>query len=217
MRVVCHTHSDYFDVLEIFLFRYDRFCSLPLTILTNKIVEGRDCFVYDDSMTYKERWAAFLSNCVEDVCVLHEDFILYFYTNIPPLPNGYDCVRLQYNGNLEYKNDNGQLYEIVGNNDRFSITPSIWKSKSLKEFLEKSSSNSIWDLELLEQQNTISMKIGFFYAGEPKVGSLHYRSNFFPCILSAISKGRWNYFEYKEELDCVFKEYDIDKNIRGVL
>lgn len=217
MRCVCHTNSEYRDVLDIFLSRYDKYCSLPLTIITNEMIEGRDCFVYESNTSYKDRWISFLNNVDEDICLLHEDFILYETANIPSLPNQFDCVRLQKNGRLEFKHIESNLYEIVGDCDRFSITPSIWKSKSLLLFLLSCKANSIWDLEILEQHNTANLKIGFVYSDEVCVGIYHHRSIFFPCILSAISKGKWNYSEYRSELECVFDEYSIDMNKRGLI
>lgn len=217
MRCVCHTHSDYKDVFDVFFSRYKKYCSLPLIVLTNKEIEGVECFVYKEDNTYKDRWISFLSTIEEDICILHEDFILYGKANIPNLPNEFDCVRLQKNGRLEYSLVENQLYEIVGFEDRFSITPSIWKSKSFKCFLERCASSAIWDLELFEQDNARDLKIGFYYDEEPPIGLFHNRSNFFPCVLSAISKGKWNYSEYKTELEEIFYEFGVDKNIRGVL
>lgn len=214
MKVVCHTHSDCFDVLDLFLKRYEQFCPYPLTILTNKEIDGRDCFIYNETDTYKDRWIKYLKTIDEDICLVHEDFILYDHVNLNIDIKDYDCIRLQMNGNLSYENDYGDIYKIVGCVDRFSITPSIWKSKSLLSFYEMCESFGIWDIETNEQSKTNNMKIGFVYSNENKVGMFHYRSKYFPCILSAISKGKWNYNEYKADLDFLFESFSVDNNIR---
>jgi hypothetical protein len=48
-------------------------------------------------------------------------------------------------------------------------------------------------------------------------GKYHYDSEVFPYIATAINKGKWNFSEYQEELSLLFKEYNIDKNLRGII
>jgi len=51
---------------------------------------------------------------------------------------------------------------------------------------------------------------------EAKRGLYDYDSNIFPYIATAIVKGKWNYSEYKNELDILFDMYKINKMERGV-
>jgi hypothetical protein len=50
---------------------------------------------------------------------------------------------------------------------------------------------------------------------EIKRGVYHCDSIVFPYIATAINKGKWNTSEYKKELDILFKEYNINPNMRG--
>jgi len=96
------------------------------------------------------------------------------------------------------------------------MTPCIWKKEVLLSLLLNSKSSSVWELEN-ENMFFPNLNGAYYYCGENKRGISHYDSDIFPCILSAISKGRWNYSEYKYEIDTVVKEFDIDISTRGVV
>ena len=59
----------------------------------------------------------------------------------------------------------------------------------------------------------------FMYKTENEVkrGVYHCDSIIFPYISTAIVKGKWNESEYKNELNSVFTEFNINKTIRGVI
>ena len=52
------------------------------------------------------------------------------------------------------------------------------------------------------------------YLNGEKIGG-HHNSYSYPYIATAIVQGKWNTLEYKDELDIIFNDYNIDKNIRG--
>jgi len=53
------------------------------------------------------------------------------------------------------------------------------------------------------------------YHGEPKRGKYHHDTSVFPYIATALVKGRWNVSEYREELEPLLVEYNIDEHHRG--
>ena len=55
----------------------------------------------------------------------------------------------------------------------------------------------------------------YCYYNEPKRGSNHHDSSVFPYIATAIVKGKWNCLEYRKELEPIFKNYNIDRYLRG--
>ena len=64
-----------------------------------------------------------------------------------------------------------------------------------------------------------SDKFDRFFAStdkDKKRGLFHYDSSIFPYIATAIVKGKWNYSEYKNELDILFDNYKINKHERGI-
>ena len=70
---------------------------------------------------------------------------------------------------------------------------------------------------------TLGMKGCYIYNGEPKRGSLHYDSEIFPYIATALvghslgGPSRWLYKHYQTELEILLKEYNIDPMVRGIL
>ena len=55
----------------------------------------------------------------------------------------------------------------------------------------------------------------YYYNEEPQRGSLHFDSNIFPYVATAVNKGKWNLKQYKGELTPLLEHYDIDWKIRG--
>ena len=73
-----------------------------------------------------------------------------------------------------------------------------------------------FELQASNYLNSIDT-IGFFwYDNEDKRGTHHYNSSVYPHG-NFISKGKWVYSEYNNELTKLHKEYNIDKNIRGTV
>ena len=106
------------------------------------------------------------------------------------------------------------LHSILNRYSKFSIQPTLILKDTLYEKLNELPPLNIYELEEAIQNNNkdFMCKIG----GEIKIGSSHYNSLVFPYIATAIVKGKWNYLEYKNELDIILNEYNIDKNKRGI-
>ena len=102
----------------------------------------------------------------------------------------------------------------------FSVQPTICNSDKLKNIFSLFDCN-IWDFENQVSTACLHFKyINCFMAStslDIKRGLFHYDSNIFPYIATAIVKGKWNYSEYKNELDILFNEYKINKYERGTI
>ena len=113
-----------------------------------------------------------------------------------------------YNNILSIVNPNSEYY--------FSTQITIWKKEVLKEMFKLSKVNSIFDEPINSKYLKSFLKIGLCVNEIGKKIGGHYNSLDYPYIATAVVKGKWNYSEYQEELDAIFSEYNIDKNIRGI-
>jgi hypothetical protein len=221
IKDIVYTNSEYFDVLEIFLEEQERYGidKDEICILANKkFNEKNQHIIYDDSLIYSER----LIQCLEKInseyiFYQHEDMFLYSkpdfkkindYINF--LSNSkYSFIRLCRTGNLKVQKikEIDCLYEITnGSSDFFAVQPTIWKKQKFIDFLKLFPKSSIWELEIksqeISQKNVIQGLIHF--DNENKRGG-HYDSNIGPYIATAIVKGKWNFSEYKIELEKIKK------------
>ena len=81
--------------------------------------------------------------------------------------------------------------------------------------LDSIPSLNIWDFEraVTSIDNHYMVRLG----GEKQRGTRHCDSIVFPYIATAINKGKWNMSEYREELDKLFGEYNINPFERGIV
>jgi hypothetical protein len=114
-----------------------------------------------------------------------------------------------------------EYLSIIDPNDNnfYAQQAAIWRTESLKNVFEKSYQHN----DRIVQETTsakICRELNFVglicYNGEPKRGQVHYDSYVYPHIATAVTKGKWNLSEYKEELTPLFTEYLIEPSRRGV-
>ena len=74
---------------------------------------------------------------------------------------------------------------------------------------------NIWKFEeaIESNDNHYMVRLG----NEKQRGKYHCDSIVFPYIATAINKGKWNMSEYREELDKLFGEYNINPFERGII
>lgn len=226
MLNLVYSHSEYFDVLEIFLEQWDSLFNQNIIICADKHYKERKTIIYDDKLSYSEK-LFFCINSInsETIFFHHEDMFLYSTPNISLL-NKYeeillnspkDFVRLtKAPGHCAFASSN--LHENLFNIPEdceyiFSVQPSIWKTRSMKKFLSSAEKLNLWQLE--ENSPTINKSVNLsglcHFNKEPKRGN-HYDSSVWPYIASATIKGKWNFSEYEIELNKIKK---ISKNKRN--
>jgi len=234
--IVMYSHSSYDDAWSIFFGQIEKFFpkDIPRYVFADKqtdgIPENWNCIQYDDSLSYNKRVASCLNSVKEEYCIFHhEDMPLYKSPNLQFIE---DKLQMMKNDNVDYikliKGGNvglpeiqhsATLYFLPKNGDcYFSVQPSICKIKSLLKIYENCDVEKIHDFEPKAHLMSIFLnhKNLYYYNGEPKRGMAHWDSDVYPYVATAIVKGKWNYAEYKDELEELHQEYKIDKNIRGL-
>jgi hypothetical protein len=104
---------------------------------------------------------------------------------------------------------------VVSNEDtKFSIQPTIIKTKTFLDLLSKVEPLNIWEFE-----DAVPVENGHYMVrlgNEKRRGIYHNDSLVFPYIATAINKGKWNYTEYEKELNELFNIYNINPFERGI-
>jgi hypothetical protein len=223
---IVYSHSEYFDVLEIFLDQWNQFYGSEILICADKKYKNEKTILYNNELSYSEKLLNCINQIKENIIFFHhEDMLIYDKPNINLL-NEYqnilinskkDFIRLtRAPGNCIFSQSSERktLFNISEKSEYvFCIQPSIWKRESLQKFLDSSGKLNIWQLE--ERSSIINEKVKIsglcHFNDEPKRGG-HYDSNVWPYIASATIKGKWNFTEYENELNKIKK---ILNNKRG--
>jgi len=224
VKNIVYTHSDYFDVLDIFLEQQKKFGIDDIVIFSDKCSENKNKHIlYDSNLSYTEKLKSCLEQIDEEFVIYqHEDMFLYSKPNLKKVA-GYlnklnesnsDFIRLSKTGNCKLTPCEYSfcLWDIdPTSDDFFAVQPTIWRTKSLIKFLEESGESTIWDLELNSGKINSSVRGFLHYDGEPARGG-HFDSCVWPYVATAIVKGKWNFREYDLELSKIDK---IKQSKRG--
>ena len=230
MIQVVYTNSNCSDVVIPFAAKNRKYSGLPLYVISDYTpdISMDGLFNYDNSDPYYEVWSNALRLFGSEYFIyLQEDFILYDKVDNDRLEqykmvleqSDYSFVRLLKSGrNLGNREIYENLYEIESSNqDIFSMQATIWKTEDYIKIME-----TVKDKKWLENERYRReiMKFGikglYHYDNEPKVGENHHNSNVYPYVATAIVRGCWNYREYKEELEPILTEFNIDPSKRGL-
>tara|TARA_R110000824_G_C15229444_1_gene678366 strand:+ start:1444 stop:2130 length:687 start_codon:yes stop_codon:yes gene_type:complete len=213
-----YSHSTYFDVLEIFLERWDLFYGAEINIFADKKYKDYNTIIYDDKLNYTDRLIQCLENTNCDIFLYqHEDMFLYDEPDSKKLKDyekilmdtDNSFIRLTKAGACKFsKSDlNETLLNISKDSENFfAVQSTLWKKADLIKFLKEAGSLSIWDLEWTSP--TINIKASLsglsHFDNEPPRGG-HFDSNMWPYVATAINKGKWNFGEYKKEFSEIDK------------
>lgn len=237
---VMYSHSSYKDVWPLFFGQTEKY--LPVKrlgakryVFLDKISENIPSdftqILYSDTLSYVERVSHCLSQLEEEfIFFQHEDMFLYNDPDVEKLKqipellknSPASFVKLIKGGTIKDISTKYEWLKFIPSysNWIFSVQPSIWKKSDLINLLVNFCGRSIWELETECQEWCRKNHITGFYTfvgDENQRGQLHWDSKIFPYIATAIVKGKWNYSEYKKELDKLFYEYNIDANLRGTV
>ncbi len=236
ITLIMYSHSTYSDVWPIFFKQSNKYLKNYKKVLftdddLGKLPEGWSSVLYDDSLNYAERMTKCLLQIKTPLTFLHhEDMPLYSEPDYDLL-NSYedivmnddiDFIRLLRSTDpclFNYKG-NKTLYPASKNSPYyFAVQPSIFKTTSLLEIYANTEIQHISQFEPNAQNICKIMSINgiFHYNGESKRGQMHYDSDAYPYICTAVSAGKWNLTEYPDELGRMLEENNIDKNIRGII
>lgn len=232
IALVVWTHSSYDDCWDMFFDNLEKYASeFKVYVFTDKSIKRTNI----NEIIYNPNYYSFTNEylkCLENVhekYILHmqEDFILFNYVNynnikkyINVLENTeYNFIRLIRSSVINpklIKFDNN-LY--IDNNNKFILQATIWNKKLLKQ-LYKTNTNIKRigsNMETKDFIKNIKNYKGLFtyHYDSYKRGRYHWDSKDFPYIATGICRGLWNYTEYKEIYDILFKKYKININKRG--
>jgi hypothetical protein len=225
--IVVYTHTDVSDLWPIFFGELkSNMSDVNVYVAVNKKddrLSEYNQIEYDDTKPYTERWKEILPQIKEDVILfLHEDMILIQSPMIDNLNKyiGYvtdDKVKsiklISIVGNFE--NWEGDVNIINNKDTKFSIQPTIIKTKTFLDLLSKVEPLNIWEFE-----DVVPVEDGHYMVSlgnEKRRGIYHNDSSVFPYIATAINKGKWNYYEYEKELNILFNVYNINPFERGII
>lgn len=238
---ICHvtfSHTDCKDIWPAYFGETKKYFKTNMKhfLCVNKVIDEIPSditpIVYDQSKPYPERLHFCLDQLKDYDFIFfdHEDMFLYAEPQSSVLEQYYqvmksgqlDHIRLIKGGmHFATKLDSAPtLFKFsMFSKWIFSIQPSFWNRKTLMDVLKANIDCNIWDLERRSQKVVRKMKLKAAYSQSyptKRRGWFHYDNQIYPFIATAIGKGKWNYSEYKSELDKVFKEYNIDPNRRGI-
>lgn len=231
LKQVVYTNSNCSDIWEMFITQNKKHTNIDLLVICDTkefpIENKKNIFQYSNSDKYYNVWVDALNFFgVENFIYLQEDFVLYNNVadyKIEILKNelnesNYSFIRLIKSGVLNDKLYKKNLFEVEScNYDIFSMQPTIWKTKDYINIM-KNVKESKW-LETPNYRNFMCLQniSGlYYYDNEEKRGESHYDSSIYPYIATALVRGKWNIREYKEIINDLIKNYNIDVNKRGI-
>jgi hypothetical protein len=232
LSLIVYSHSDYSDTWGVAINRIIKFSNFKIKYFSSDVPQEISTdfinITYNDILLYNKRLLSTLEKIkTEYVILLHEDMFLYDKIDnnninkcidLLDIDIKFDYVRLLKSGiksNIHYVDN---FFKIDVNDFLFSITPTIWRTNFLINMCQISEPKNIWDFETWSDSYLRNHGvIGFYqYNNERIRGNSHFDSKLFPHMSSGIFKGKWN-MEYKDELEILFLENNIDKNIRGTI
>lgn len=230
MIQVVYTHSNCYDLWEMFIEQNKKHIGWPIFFITNKLIPNYpedNQYIYSDTDNYSDVWITVLNKINSEFFIyLQEDFILYDDVKIKKLieytdllkNSEYSFVRLIKSGEVNQKISD-TLYEIPPSNEFiFAMQTTIWKTKEYIQILENVHEEKWLETDKYKQYMSENKIKGLcHYDNEPKRGGNHWDSNVYPYIATALVKGKWITSEYGHELDIILKKYNITKEKRGVI
>lgn len=224
--IVVYTHTDVSDLWEMFFGEFKKYMpDSKIYVAVNKKDDRLSEYTqlcYDDNKPYTERLKDILNQIQDEIIIfLHEDMILIGNPMIEYLNRYTDYVYTNKIKSIKLISTNGNFTTldidntVLNNKDtKFSIQPTIIKTKTFLDLLSKVEPLNIWEFE-----DKVPVEEGHYMAhlgSEKRRGIYHNDSLVFPYIATAINKGKWNYTEYEKELSELFSIYNINPFERGI-
>lgn len=233
--IVLYTHTDYKDVWPMFFGQADLYLKdYNKAVFVNKqdsdIPSDYTQIYYDEDSVYPVRVSTCLSQMEDQpIIFLHEDMILFNEPNHKVVEeftslvseDKADFIKLIKAGQDPFTKSDLHI-NLVEPPDQllFSIQPTVCMSTKLRYVYLLTPGSTIWSFESMVSDTCRDRGYTKCFMSsedsEKKRGLAHWDSSIFPYIATAIVKGKWNYKEYKTELDELFTKYNIDKNKRGL-
>ena len=234
LAIITWTNTEYSDIWPPYFGRLEKhFPNFEKSYLfvneySDLVPERHTQLINDENDLFYKRFLKGLSEVEEEyILYMQEDHIFYDdvdHAKIEELlsflkESEFSFIRLIKSGELYGNEIQDNIFEIPLHSPYvFSQQSAIWKKEDLVKIFNFFKPKTYRDVE---SYGSIAMrnlrKSGCYYhdGGEQR-GSLHFDSNIFPYIATAVCKGKWNLNQYPEELGLALKEYDIDIATRGI-
>jgi hypothetical protein len=234
---VVYTHSDYSDVWPAFFGQLEKHLG---PFKSNYVFVDRESkgipshfqqIIYDETKSYTDRLIECLARIPANTILFqHEDMILFRTpraASLVELIEELDCenprfvaAKLVSGGlfaHLPISRQKGFRKIWAGSPWIFSIQPTLWNKSSLEQLLGLHLNQSIWEFETKAQKSVRKLRFGIISPkrSRSKRGKYHWDNNIYPVISTAISKGKWVFSEYEQELSLITETYSIDPDLRG--
>jgi hypothetical protein len=240
LRVGTWSHTSYSELWPMYYGQFERHASfLPHCVFLNEKSDLIPTYckqiINNENHPYHKRFIQSLEEVEEDYFLyMQEDYVLYDDVKQKKIENivkflektDYSFVRLIKSGVEGGTKIDDKLNLIEFPRDcqyYFAVNSAIWKKEDFSKLYKFFTPNSILDSELYGSIacKSLGIKGCYVYEGEPKRGNMHYDSNIFPYISSALVGGstgrpaKWLTSHYPKELGKMFEIYNIDPTIRG--
>jgi hypothetical protein len=238
LALVIDSTFKYSDVWKPYFGQLKKFfpSDIKKYLITDKIgdfnFENLTPIYYSNNDSYRNQLLNSLKQIDEKYILYNsEDYILYNSVNIEEIlycidilenDDKYDFIKYIKGPETTFNySENHPNIKIIDPShwNFFAQQASLWKTESLIKIFENSpQSNGRMQQEPGGSEICRKLGIGglqYNTGNEIKKGIHHYDSLVFPCIATAVNKGRWNTSEYGDVLYNIFKEYEINPNIRG--
>ena len=237
LRVATWSHSTYKDVWPMYFGQLNQNApGLKHCLVVDKDVPapapGCRVIVNNENDPYYKRFVeSFKKIDEEHVMYMQEDFILYDKADMARIEginsflkdSPYSFIRMLKSGVAggPKVHDDLNLFEIPREDFPqqyiFSYQGAIWKKKDLVKLFEHFKPSGLIDGEKRGTGACLQLGIRgcYVYNNERKRGNLHYDSEVFPYVSTAIHKGKWILSPYESIMNALIKTYNIDPSIRG--
>lgn len=237
LAIVVNTNFTYSDIWPMFFGQFEKY-NLNRFKTYVFVDEGDypelskyNLLYYNKNQCFRDQYLSCIKRVSEEIVLtLNDDYVmldfdeLKEYISILESDNNYSFIRFVYiDDNTQIKLTEN-LYKIpFYSNNLFSQCASVWKTRDLEKVYQIGPKLHIGcrgeiDGHFEQYANQICMSIGIeglvVHDNNNKRGIVHYDSVAFPCMSSAIVKGKWN-MEYKKELEPLFEKYKINSETRG--
>jgi hypothetical protein len=236
------THSEYSDLLVPLFDRFKKHLKINFksTYVCADILSNNDLinsmyningiYNYKDNMSYSDRIKEALININEkylliwhDNNILNEDTDTEGFKKIEEfINNNYvDQIRLHAGScKLPGINIKDDIYKMR-NDDHYiySVYPTIWNKQTLIKLFEKFPDKTYRNIEEIDVQDYVSKLENYYLWNAEKSIPKGCSSELLPHIikyLHVILRGKWILKWYKDDINKLSNEYNIDLNLRGI-
>jgi hypothetical protein len=236
LALIINTHSSNEECLELFFYCLEKYVDqnyfnnvYVFTDATNTTFPDYvTCINYNPKESFKQQMVHCLSSVEEpNLLYCNEDYLFYDSPQLDiaddllyELDNSdFDFIKMVHTDIEPYEEYKSKLFIIDKScTNNFSQTLSFWKTEKFLEIHKACPRSEIGEkgdvnghLEVLAQDicRELNIKGLCYYNGEAKRGQVHFDTEVFPHVASALIRGQWN-AEYQKEIQTIMTDYNKD-------